>query len=313
MISLFIRRLFSVIPLLFIVSVMVFFMIALVPGDPAVRLAGENASEERIEEVREQLGLNDPIIEQYGRWVGDAATGDLGSSLFSNIKVTELIGQRFPTTLSLTFGAVAFALIVGIPAGILAARREGGLADRAVTLLTTAGVALPSYFLAMLLILFFAIKLSWLPATGYVPLSESVGGWLQSIALPSVALGTNGAAVVSRQLRSSMRDVQQQDYVRTARAMGLRSRVVMMKHSLKNAAIPVVSVLGIQVSFLLGGTVIIESVFGIAGIGSLAVSSVFNSDLPVIQGIVVVATLVVIVVNLIVDMLYGYLSPKSRS
>lgn len=313
MLALVLRRLLSAIPLLFLVSLIVFALIELVPGDPAITLAGENATEERINEVRENLGLNDPIIPRYFDWVSDAIRGDFGTSLFSNIEVTDRIGQVFPATMSLTLGAIVFAIVVGVPVGILAAARRGKLVDRVVMLAATSGIALPSYVLGMLLILFFALHRGWFPATGYVGLSVDFGDWLKSITLPSIALGTNGAAVVARQLRSSLIDVFQQDYVRTARAKGLRTRVVILKHALKNAAVPVVTVLGLQISFLLGGTVIIENVFGINGLGQLVISSVFQSDLPMIQGIVVVTTLIVVVVNLLVDLAYGFLNPRART
>ncbi|MEP1122666.1 MAG: ABC transporter permease [Ilumatobacter sp.] len=306
-------RLLGVIPLLFIVTVIVFGLIFLVPGDPAVTLAGENATEERIDEVRSNLGLDDPVVVQYGRWVGDAVQGDFGTSLFSSAKVTDLVGGRFTTTIVLTAGALVFALAVGVPAGVLAASKRGSWVDRLVTLGATTGVALPSYFLAMLLILFLAIRNSWLPATGYVPFGDDPAEWAKSLVLPSIALGSSGAAVTARQLRSSLIDVFAQDYVRTARAKGMRSHTVVLKHALKNAAIPVVTVLGLQISFLLGGTVVIEQIFGIPGLGQLAITAVTEGDLPLIQGIVVVATLVVIGVNLIVDLMYGYLNPKVRA
>jgi peptide/nickel transport system permease protein len=307
------RRLLAVIPLLFIVTIIVFGLILLVPGDPAVTLAGENATEERIDEIRSELGLDDSVLEQYGRWLGDAVQGDLGTSLYSSSSVVELISPRFSTTVVLAAGALVVALLVGIPAGMVAAARQGSWIDRLVTLGATAGVALPSYFLAMLLVLFFAIRNPWLPATGYVPFGDDPWLWFKGLILPSIALGSSGAAVVARQLRSALIDVFHQDYVRTARAKGLRPTKVVMKHSLKNAAIPLVTVLGLQVSFLLGGTVVIEQIFGIPGLGQLAVTAVTEGDLPVIQGIVIVATLVVVAANLVVDVLYGYLNPKVRA
>lgn len=313
MLSVFGRRFLAVIPLLFIVTVIVFGLVLLVPGDPAVTLAGENATEQRIDEVRSELGLDDSLPVQYGRWLGDAVQGDLGTSLYSSATVTSLISARFFTTVALTAGALVVALAVGLPAGILAASRQGSWIDRLVTLGATAGVALPSYFLAMLLILFLAIRNPWFPATGYVPFGTDPWMWLKSLILPSIALGASGAAVVARQLRSSLIDVFHQDYVRTARAKGMRNPTVVLKHSLKNAAIPVVTVLGLQVSFLLGGTVVIEQIFGIPGLGQLAITAVTEGDLPLIQGIVVVATLVVVFANLLVDLFYGYLNPKVRT
>ena len=306
------RRVLALIPLLFMVSLIVFLLVTIIPGDPAVTLAGENASASRIAEIRQNLGLNDSLISQYTSFIGRIVTFDLGSSLFSSSDVFELIKQRAPATISLTVGALLFAVVVGIPAGLLAGARQGKPADRLVMLGATSGVALPSYFLAILFILFFAVKNPWFPATGYVPPGDGLSDWLKSITLPAIALGTNGAALIARQLRSSLVDVLQQDYIRTARAKGLRSRTVVLKHALKNSAGPMVTVLGIQVAYLLGGTVVIEYIFGIAGLGQLAYSAVIQKDVPLIQGIVMVMALAVVVVNLLIDLTYVYLNPKMR-
>ncbi len=307
------RRLLALIPLLFLVSLIVFLLVTIIPGDPAVTLAGENASETRIAEIRDGLGLNDSLLSQYGAFIGRVVTLDLGSSLFSSTEVLDLIIQRAPATISLTVGALIFAVVVGIPAGLIAGARQGKLTDRLVMLGATSGVALPSYFLAILFILFFAVKNPWFPATGYVPPSEDLTGWLRSITLPAIALGTNGAALIARQLRSSLVDVLQQDYIRTARAKGLRSRKVVLKHAFKNSAAPMVTVFGIQVAYLLGGTVVIEVIFGISGLGQLAYTSVIQKDVPLIQGIVMVMALAVVAVNLLIDLAYVYLDPRTRS
>jgi|HigsolmetaAR201D_1030396.scaffolds.fasta_scaffold04910_2 peptide/nickel transport system permease protein len=312
MLQLIIRRIFIMIPVLFLVSLMVFSLILLVPGDPAVTLAGENATEEQIEATRERLGLNDPVIEQYGRWVGNAIRGDLGSSLFSSQKVTDAIVQRIPATLSLAGGAIVLSVLLGVPAGIVAAIYRGRWPDRLVGLGAASALAMPNYFVAMLLILFFAIWNPWFPATSFVPFSEGPGEWAKHLVLPWITLSLSPAAVITRQLRSSLIGVLGQDYVRTARAKGLRGRTVILKHSLKNAAIPVVTVLGTQIAFALGGSVIVEQVFGIAGVGQLAITSVQKRDLPLIQGIVVMATLLVLFCNLLVDLAYGFLNPKVR-
>ncbi|MFV0526609.1 MAG: ABC transporter permease [Acidimicrobiales bacterium] len=307
------QRLLALIPLLFLVSLVVFLLVTIIPGDPAVTLAGENASEARIAEIRDNLGLNDPLVTQYTDWMGSLFQGDLGKSLFSSRNVTDVIVERAPATISLTVGAVVFALLIGIPAGLIAGSRPGGAVDRALMVFATSGVALPSYFLAVLLILFFAQWNPWFPATQFTPLSDGFGPWLRSITLPAIALGTNGAALISRQLRSSLVEVYQQDYIRTARAKGIRPRFVLLKHAVKNAAIPTVTVLGLQIASLLGGTVVIETLFGISGLGQLAYLSVTQKDIPVIQGIVMVMALAVVVVNLIVDLLYLYLNPRVRT
>ena len=312
MLQLIIRRLFIMIPVLFLVSLMVFSLILLVPGDPAVTLAGENATEEQIEATRERLGLNDPVIEQYGRWVSNAVQGDLGSSLFSSQKVTEAITQRLPATLSLAGGAIILSVLIGLPAGILSAIFRGRWLDRVIGLGAASALAMPNYFIAMLLILFFAIWNPIFPATSFVPFSEDPFEWAKHLVLPWITLSLASAAVITRQLRSALIGVLAQDYVRTARAKGLRGRSVVLKHASKNAAIPVVTVLGTQIAFALGGSVIVEGVFGIAGVGQLAITAVQKRDLPVIQGIVVMATLLVLFCNLLVDLAYGYLNPKVR-
>ena len=312
MLQLIVRRLLIMIPVLFLVSLMVFSMILLVPGDPAVTLAGENATQEQIDATRERLGLNDPVIEQYWRWVSNAVQGDLGTSLYSSQEVTEAITQRLPATLSLAAGAIFLSLLIGLPAGILSAIFRGRWPDRAIGLGAASALAMPNYFIAMLLILFFAIWNKWLPATSFVPFSEDPYEWAKHLILPWITLGLASAAVITRQLRSSLIGVLGQDYVRTARAKGLRAHRVILKHASKNAAIPVVTVVGTQIAFALGGSVIVEQVFGIPGVGQLAITAVQKRDLPIIQGVVVMATVLVLFCNLLVDLAYGYLNPKVR-
>jgi peptide/nickel transport system permease protein len=312
MLQLIVRRLLIMIPVLFLVSIIVFSLILLVPGDPAVTLAGENATQEQIDATRTRLGLDDPVLVQYGRWVGGAIHGDLGESLFSSQDVTDAIVERMPVTLSLAAGAIVLSLLFGIPAGILSAIYRGRWPDRLLGLGAASALAMPNYFVAMLLILFFAIWNPWLPATSFVPFGEDPFLWFKHLILPWVTLGIASGAVITRQLRSSLIGVLGQDYVRTARAKGLRGRTVIVKHSIKNAAIPVVTVLGTQVAFLLGGSVIVERVFGMAGVGELAITAVLKRDLPVIQGVVVMVTVIVLVANLFVDLAYGYLNPKVR-
>jgi peptide/nickel transport system permease protein len=287
-------------------------MVLLVPGDPAATLAGENATSEEVAETRERLGLEDSLLTQYGRWLSGAVTGDLGQSLFSGQEVSEALAQRLPATLSLTAGALVVAVLVGVPSGVAAAANRGRAADRVLSVLAAAGVAMPNYFLGMLLILVFAIWNDVLPAASYVALEHDPLLWLRHLVLPSLTLGIMTGAVLMRQLRSSLIGVLQQDYIETARAKGLRSRVVVFKHALKNAAIPVVTVLGTQVAFLLGGSVIVEQVFGISGIGQLMVGAVLQRDLPVIQGVVVLTTGIVLACNLVIDVAYGYLNPRVR-
>lgn len=313
MLNLLIRRVVAVIPLLLIVTFMAYGIILLVPGDPAIAIAGENATAEQVEATRDRLGLDDPFLVQYGRWIGDAVQGDLGTSLFSSRTVRDAIFERLPVTLGLTFSALVLAIVVAVPAGILAAMKRGTWIDRVTTLSSTLGVAMPNFWLGLLLVLFFAIWNPWLPATGYVPFSDGPLEWAQHMILPAIALGAAACAEVTRQLRSAVIDVIDQDYVRTARAKGLQGPSIVLKHVLKNAAVPVVTVLGLQVTRLLGGAVIVEQVFALRGLGQLAVSSVFNRDIPMILGVVLVAAVVAVFVNLLVDLSYGWFNPKVRT
>jgi peptide/nickel transport system permease protein len=307
------KRLAALVPLLFVVSFLVFTLLLLVPGDPAVTLAGDNPTPEQIEETRARLGLDNPVLVQYGRWVGDALHGDLGTSLYSSTSVTDAVMSRLPVTLVLTTAAMFVALIMAIPLGLLAARREGGFVDRFSTVFCSVGIALPSFWIGLVLIIVFAQRVEWFPSVGYVPFAEDPLEWARHLVLPAIALGTVAAAETTRQLRGSMVDVLGSDYVRTARSSGIRDRTVTTKHALKNAAGPVLTVVGIQVTFLLGGSVIIEQMFAIPGLGSLAITAVLARDIPMIQGVVIVAVVVAVVVNLAVDLGYALVNPKVRS
>ncbi|MCR9259698.1 MAG: ABC transporter permease [Pseudomonadaceae bacterium] len=306
------ERLLAMIPLLLVVSLLVFSMVLLIPGDPAYLLAGEDASEETVERIREELGLNEPVLVRYGHWLVGLLQGDLGTSLFSDQSVSGVLLQRLPVTLSLAGAAIIIALLIAVPAGVLAGTRPGSLLDRIVTVGASAGLAIPNFWLGLMLALLFAIRHAWFPATGYAALSEGVLQWWSHIALPSFTLGFSAAAILTRQLRGAMVDVMQQDYIRTAQAKGLLKRSVVIKHGLKNAAIPMVTILGVQANALLGGTIIVEQVFGMPGIGQLAVASVFTRDLPMIQGVVILAVFVAVLINLLVDISYGYFNPKVR-
>lgn len=312
MIEIILRRIAITIPVVILVSIVVFSLLLLVPGDPAITIVGDGATAETVAAARERLGLDDPLIVQYGRWFQGAIRGDLGTSLFSSQEVSSLIVQRLPATLSLAAGALVVSVLIGIPAGIAAAVKQGSWFDRVLSLIVAGGLATPNYLVGMLLVLGFAIWLPWLPASGYVPLTEDPVLWAKHLLLPWITLGVSSAAVITRQLRSAMIGVLSEDYVRTARSIGLRNHTVYIKHAAKNAAIPVLTVIGGQVAFALGGAVVIEQVFGIAGIGRLVVNAVFTRDIPLVQGIVVVFTVLVLLSNLIVDLLYGYFNPKVR-
>jgi peptide/nickel transport system permease protein len=313
MAQLVIRRLLALIPMVFIVSLMVFALVLLIPGDPAITISGENATEAQIQATRERLGLDDPVMVQYGRWASNAIQGDLGTSLFSSRSVSSAIAERFPVTLTLTISALIVALLIAIPAGIIAAMKRGSWIDRLATVGASAGVAMPNFWVGLVLIIIFALELEWLPALGYVSFRDDPVEAIKHLILPALTLGTAAAAETTRQLRSALVDVLHQDYIRTAKAKGLRGRAVITRHALKNAAVPVITVIGLQVSLLLGGSVIVEQVFGIPGLGQLAIRAVLERDIPMIQGVVVVTTVIVLLVNLLVDLAYGWLNPKVRA
>ncbi|EME66792.1 MULTISPECIES: ABC transporter permease [Rhodococcus] len=307
------QRLLAVLPLLLIATAITFGLIFLIPGDPAHRIAGETATPEQIELVRTELGLDQPVVVQYADFLGGLVRGDLGTSFTYKAPVLEMIVDRLPVTVSLTLVAVLVALAVGIPAGIVGGSRPGSWQDRATSVGSTLGVATPNFVLGLILVLVFALQLRVLPATGYTPLAKGVWPWLSHLLLPAIALGLAAAAEIARQLRSSMIEVMQQDYVRTATAKGLGRRSVLWKHALKNAFIPTATVLGMQIAFLLGGTAVIESVFGLKGLGDFAVQAVLSGDLPAIQGVVIFGVFATVVMSLLVDISYGYLNPRTRS
>lgn len=307
------RRLVATLPMLVLVGLITFLLIHITPGDPAAVAAGENATPEAIEQARERLGLNASFGEQFARWLGRVVVGDLGTSFTSGRPVTELILERLPITLSITAGATLLGLLIAIPLGVFAAVQRDSWLDRATIFTTSLGIAAPEFFIGLLAVLLLALELGWLPATGYVPFGDDPLQWAVRLILPSIALGLGVAAELTRQVRGAMRDVLQRDYIQTARAKGLSTLSVIVKHGLKNAAIPVVTVLGLQIRRLLGGTVIVEQIFAINGVGSLAVRAVFLRDLPVLLGVALVSAIVVLIVNLVVDLSYSYFDPKVRA
>lgn len=306
-------RLAGIVPTLLLVSVLVFGLILLIPGDPAVTLAGESASPERVAEIQEQLGLNEPLVNQYLDWVGGVVQFDLGTSLFSTLPVWEAISNRLPATLSLAAVTLFFSILFGVSVGTLAALRPGSILDRVATVGASLGVAVPNFWLGLVLIVAFAVDRRLLPAGGYESIAD--GGWwnwLKYLILPAIALGAAASAEIARQTRSTLAAVLHQDYIRTARAKGLPPLKVYGKHAMKNAAIPVVTVIGVQVGRLVGGTVVIEQAFSIPGVGSLAYQSVFAGDIPIVQGVVLIAAVAVLLSNFLVDMTYEYFNPKMR-
>lgn len=307
-----VRRIVGTIPILILVGLITFLLIHLTPGDPAAVVAGENASLEAIEAARHRLGLDQPFLVQFWHWLVGVSTGDLGTSFTSGRPVTSLIFNRLPITLSLTAGATLVGLGIAVPLGVFAAMNRGSWLDRVTIFTTSLGIAAPEFFIGLLLVLVVALHFGWLPATGYIPFSEDPVEWVARLTLPSITLGVGVAAELARQVRGSMIDVLSRDYIQTARAKGLSTLSIIVKHGLKNAAIPVVTVLGLQIRRLLGGAVIVEQIFAMNGVGSLAVRAVFLRDLPVLLGVALITAVVVLFVNLLVDMSYGYFDPKVR-
>ncbi len=307
-----IRRLILSIPILLLVTVMVFLLIQLIPGDIATVILGQEATPESKAALRRDLGLDRPPLIQYFSWLGDVVRGDLGNSLAYQTPVLDLIWGRIGVTIELTIGAFLIAVLIAFPAGILSATRRGGIADYVSTFFALAGMSIPSFFLALMLIIIVSVKLGWLPASGYVPFSEDPIGNLKVMILPMLATGIRESAVLMRMLRSSLLEVLSSDYVRTARAKGLQGQIVVWRHALRNALIPVLTSSGLLIAGLLGGLVITETIFNIPGFGSLVVEAVFRRDFITVQGAVLVYALLVVGVNLIVDMLYAVVDPRIK-
>lgn len=307
------RRLLVTVLLLFLISIAVYSLILVIPGNPAIALAGgTKATPQEIAKITRQLHLNEGFLAQYWRWLRAALHGNLGNSLFQSQPVSSGIAARFPVTLQVAAGGMVVAVLLGVPSGILSGVRQGTLRDRAVTTGSSLAVSIPDFWLGIMLVIVFAVKLHWLPALGYTEFGQSPVEWFKDLLLPWIALGLGGAAVVARQVRGALIDTLDQDYIRTAVAKGLRRRAVIGKHALKNALSPAVTVIGIQFGYLLGGTLIIEQIFSLPGIGTYILTAINDKDIPEIQGVVLVVATAFVVINLVVDIVYGYLNPKVR-
>lgn len=306
------RRLVQAVPVVILATFIVFTLLKLVPGDIAVTLAGDNASEQRIAEIRALYGLDRPFLVQYLGWLGNAVQGDLSQSLLSNEAVRDSIARAFPLTLLPVVMALAFALVIGIPLGVIAASRRDGWLDRALMAFASVGVAVPNFWLGMLLVSTFALQLNWFPATGAVPLSADPVAALAHAFLPALALAAGGVAEVMRQLRSSLVEILSSQHVRTLHAKGLSPAVILWRHGLKNVSVNLLTVIGLLFNRLLAATVVIEAVFAIPGMGGLVVNAAINRDFPVVQGVVLVMVLVVVTVNLLTDVLYSTFDPRVR-
>jgi len=310
MLGYFVRRLLATIPVIGMVAFFVFALLYLTPGDPAAVIAGDIATVADIERIRHQLGLDQPLLTRFWSWASAVLHGDLGISIFTNLPVTQLIGQRVEPTLSLALCTLIVAVLVAVPMGVIAAWKVGRLIDRLVMVFSVAGFSMPVFVLAYLLIYAFAIDLDWLPVQGYTPLREGVWPWLRHLILPSIALGTIYIALIARITRATMLEVLAQDYVRTAHAKGLAPVAVLMRHALKNAAVPIVTIIGIGIALLISGVVVTESVFAIPGIGRLTVDAIIRRDYPIIQGVILIFSAVYVLVNLAVDLSYRLFDPR---
>lgn len=304
------RRFAAMIPVLLFVSIAVFLMLHLTPGDPVKLMLGEDADPETIGALRRELGLDRPLPVQYGRWLGQVLTGDLGRSIRSNQPVLEAIVSRLPVTLELAFLSMLLALAIGLPTGIVAAMKRDSPLDTASTSVALMGISLPSFFVGILLILLLAQRLRLLPPSGYVPFLDDPVQNLKLMIMPSIALGAALAGILSRMMRSSLLEVLGADYIRTARAKGLEDRTTIVGHALKNALLPVVTVVGLQIGALLGGAILTETIFAMPGIGRLVVDSIFARDFPVVQGVVLFLALVRVLSNLLADIAYVQLDPR---
>jgi peptide/nickel transport system permease protein len=305
-------RLVVALPTLLLVSVMVFGLQKLLPGDPAVALAGEDRSPEVIAYLRQKYQFDRPVPVQYASWLGAFIEGDFGVSVRTRLPIRAMVAQSLPITIELSCLSMLIALGLGIPAGVVAALRRGAAVDHAVGVIGLAGLSIPSFWLGIMLILLFSVKLGWLPSGGYVPFFADPAGNLRAMIMPSLVLGTASLAIIMRHTRSSMLNVLKEDYVRTARAKGLKESVVVMRHALRNALIPVVTLGTLQFGQLLSGAVLTEQVFGIPGFGKMIVDGVFSRDYAVVQAVVMCASVFFLLMSLLADLAYAALSPKMR-
>ena len=306
------ERLLWLVPTLVLATFGIFWLIHLAPGDPAITLAGENATARQIETIRDELGLNQPFLVQYWHWLTHAVSGNLGTSLNTRQSVASAIGAALPTTLQLVVGGLLVAAILGTVAGVVSARRANTATDAVVSSLSSAGAAIPSFWLGLVLVSVFALGTRWFPATGFVSITSNPGQALKHLVLPSIALGVSGAAEIARQLRAVLIEILASDHIRTLRAKGLSERRIVWRHALKGATVPLMTIIGLQVSRFIGAAVVVEAVFGISGIGTLVVGAAQNQDYPVVEGVVLVMALIVIVVNFAVDVSYRLFDPRIR-
>jgi peptide/nickel transport system permease protein len=307
-----IRRVLATIPVMAVVALFVFSLLYIAPGDPAAVIAGDQATPADVERIRQSLGLDRPFLIRFGEWCWQILHGDLGTSIFTNLPVANLIAQRIEPTLSLMAVTLVFAVCIAVPMGVVAAWKVGTWIDRAIMAFAVLGFSVPVFVVGYLLAYIFALRLDWLPVQGYPPLSNGLWPWLKHLILPAVALGSVYIALIARITRAAMLEVLQQDYMRTARAKGMGQTDLLFVHAWKNAAVPIVTVIGIGIALLIGGAVVTETVFAIPGVGRLTVDAILRRDYPVIQGIVLLFSFVYVLVNLVIDLLYTVLDPRIR-
>lgn len=312
MLSYIIRRILAAIPVMAVVALFVFLLLRLTPGDPAAIIAGDMATPEQLERIRTSLGLNQPITVQFFTWVGRLLSGNLGTSLISQTPVTTLIAQRLEPTISLALLAITFSVLIAVPLGVIAAWRNGGWLDNLVMAASVLGFSLPVFVVGYIFIQIFAIDLKWLPVQGFRSISDGVVPFIERATLPALTLSTIYIALIARMTRASMLDVLGEDYVRTARAKGLTEKIVLFRHALRNAAIPILTVIGTGFALLISGVVVTESVFNVPGLGRLTVDAILARDYPVIQGLILLTSGIYVLVNLLIDLSYAFLDPRIR-
>jgi peptide/nickel transport system permease protein len=307
-----VRRVIATIPVMAFVALFVFSLLYIAPGDPAVVIAGDQATPADVEKIRQGLGLDRPFLIRFGEWLFNILRGDLGISIFTSLPVTQLIAQRIEPTVSLMIVTLILAISIAVPMGVIAAWKAGSWIDRFAMAISVTGFSVPVFVVGYLLAYIFALQLDWLPVQGYTPLSQGLWPWFENLILPAITLGFVYIALIARITRASMLEVLQQDYIRTARSKGVGQMSILFLHALKNAAIPIVTVIGIGIALLIGGAVVTESVFAIPGLGRLTVDAILRRDYPVIQGVVLMFSFVYVLINLVVDLIYTLIDPRIR-
>ncbi|GGG18605.1 MULTISPECIES: ABC transporter permease [Rhizobium] len=306
------RRILATIPVMLIVAFIVFSLLYLTPGDPAAVIAGEHATAEDIARIRANLGLNDPFLLRFGTWIASIMQFDLGTSLLTNMPVSQMIGQRIEPTLSLMLPTLILAVCIAVPLGVIAAWRAGTKVDHFITVFAVLGFSVPVFVVGYALVWSFSLKLGWLPVQGYAPIGQGVSRWFQHLVLPCLTLSSAYIALITRITRTAVLEVLQQDYIRTAEAKGVGRHAILFVHALKNASVPIITVIGIGVALLIGGAVVTESVFAIPGLGRLTMESILRRDYPVIQAIVLLFSISYVLVNLLIDIAYTFVDPRIR-